>query len=133
MAIEVIVIDENAVVIKGLRSASECACMANDYTAQRRAEAIQRMEENNFFNRAMEEVVGSINRHASWGHHGTVVSGYGTRSSAFRSFNYNDLDIMEEIIAEKILPILKERGYKCDYRKGSFSTSERYFSINIEW
>ena len=133
MAIEISVIDENAVVIKGLRPASECACMANDYTAQRRAEAIQRVEENNFFNRAMEEIIGSINWHASWGHHVAVVSGYGTRSSVFRSFNYDDLDIMEEIIAEKILPLLKEQGYKCYYQKGSFSTSERYFSISIEW
>lgn len=133
MAIEVIVIDENAVVIKGLRPACECACEANDYSARRRAEAIQRVEESNFFNRAMEEVIGSINSHASWGHHGTVVTGYGTRSSVFRSFNYDDLDIMEEIIVKKILPILKEQGYRCDYKKGSFCTSERYFSIDIEW
>lgn len=133
MSIEVIVIDENAVVVKGLRPARECALCANEYKAKRRAEAIQRVEKKDFFNQAMEEIVGNINFKSEYGYHFTTVTGWGNGSSVFRSFNHDDLEIMEEIIKEKILPILKSQGFKCSCQRGSFSTSERYFSIYIEW
>ena len=133
MEIEILVIDENAIVIKGLRSAVESRSIANAVEEERRSCMMTTLTEEKFMERTMERIIGSINWASENGRREACVSGYGDRSSPLRSYNDYKYNIMEEIIKYQIFPILRKRGYLCEVKQGYFATNEKYFDVKISW
>ena len=134
MAIEVIVIDENAVVIKGLRPASECVAIAEGYNSRMRMEAKERVEKRDFFNRAMEEIIQNINWSSNSGRREATATGYGFGSSVLRGWwNEYDIEAMNNIFQTMIYPILKKQGYSIKHEYHYFATKERHIDVKISW
>ena len=133
MEIEILVIDENAIVIKGLRSAVESRSIANAVEEERRSRIMTTLVEEKFMERAMEQIIRNINWASEDGRREAFISGYGDRSSPLRSYNDYKYNIMEEIIKHQIFPILRKRGYLCEVKRGHFATNEKYFDVKISW
>ena len=133
MEIEILVIDENAIVIKGLRSAVESRSIANVVEEERRSRIMTTLVEEKFMERAMERIIGSINWASEDGRREVCVSGYGNRNSPLRSYNDYKYNLMEEIIKYQIFPILRKQGYLCEVKRGYFATNEKYFDVKISW
>ena len=133
MKIEILVIDENAIVIKGLRSAVESRSIANAVEEKRRSRTMTTLVEEKFMERAMERIIRSINWASEDGRRETYVSGYGDRSSPLRSYDDYKYNLMEEIIKYQIFPILRKQGYLCEVKRGCFATNEKYFDVKISW
>ena len=133
MKIEILVIDENAIVVKGLRSASESRMISESAEEERRNRIMATLIEEKFMERAMERIIRSINWASENGERKTCPSGYGDRSSPFRCYDDDEFNLMEEIIKCQIFPILRKQGYVCEVRRGYFATNEKYFTITISW
>ena len=133
MKIEILVIDENAIVIKGLRSAVESRSIANAVEEERRNLTMTTLVEEKFMERAMEQIIRSINWASEDGRREACTSGYGDRSSPLRSYDDYKYNLMEEIIKYQIFPILRKRGYLCEVKRGYFATNEKYFDVKISW
>ena len=133
MEIEILVIDENAIVIKGLRSAVESRSIANAVEEERRNLTMTTLVKEKFMERAMEQIIRSINWASEDGRRETCTSGYGDRSSPLRSYDDYKYNLMEEIIKYQIFPILRKRGYLCEVKRGYFATNEKYFDVKISW
>ena len=133
MKIEILVIDENAIIIKGLRSAVENRSIANAVEKERRNLTMTTLVEEKFMERAMEQIIRSINLASENGRREVCVSGYGDRSSPLRSYNDYKYNLMEEIIKYQIFPILRKQGYLCEVKRGYFATNEKYFDVKISW
>ena len=133
MEIEILVIDENAIVIKGLRSAVESRSIANAVEEERRSRIMTTLVEEKFMERAMERIIRSINWASEDGRREAFISGYGDRSSPLRSYNNYKYNLMEEIIKYQIFPILRKQGYLCEVERGYFATNEKYFDVKISW
>ena len=133
MEIEILVIDENAIVVKGLRSAVESRSIANAVEEERRSRIMTTLIEEKFMERAMEQIIRSINWVSEDGRREAFISGYGDRSSPLRSYNDYKYNLMEEIIKYQIFPILRKRGYLCEVKRGYFATNEKYFDVKISW
>ena len=133
MKIEILVIDENAIVVKGLRSAVGSRSIANAVEEERRSRIMTTLIEEKFMERAMEQIIRSINWASGDGRREAFISGYGDRSSPLRSYNDYKYNLMEEIIKYQIFPILRKRGYLCEVKRGYFATNEKYFDVKISW
>lgn len=133
MKIEILVIDENAIVIKGLRSAVESRSIANAVEEERRSHTMTTLIEEKFMERAMERIIRSINWASEDGRREACASGYGDRSSPLRSYDDYKCNLMEEIIKYQIFPILQKQGYLCEVKRGYFATNEKYFDVKISW
>ena len=133
MKIEILVIDENAIVIKGLRSAIESRSIANAVEEERRSRTMTALIEEKFMERAMERIIRSINWASEDGRREACASGYGDRSSPLRSYDDYKYNLMEEIIKHQIFPILRKQGYICEVKRGYFATNEKYFDVKISW
>ena len=133
MKIDILVIDDNAIVVKGLRSAMESRRIADTVEEERRSSMMATLVEEKFMERALENIIRRINYTSGEGRRETCVSGYGDRSSPFRSYNTYKYNLMEEIIQHQIFPILREQGYRCTVERGYFATTEKYFDVKISW
>ena len=133
MKIEVLVIDENAIVVKGLRSAIESRNISNAVEEERRSCIMATLAEEKFVETAMAEIIYNINQSSEHGFRETSVSGHGCRASAFRAYGNDKCNLMEEIIKYQILPILRERGYRCEVIRGHFASKEQYFTVKVFW
>ena len=133
MKIDILVIDDNAIVVKGLRSAAENRNIANAAEAERRSSMMATLVEEKFMENAMGEIIWRINRESERGSREVCVSGYGDRSSPFRSYNDYKYNLMEEIIKRQIFPILQKQGYRCEVKRGYFASNEKYFDVKIFW
>jgi hypothetical protein len=134
MAIEVIVIDENAVVIKGLRPASESAAIAESYNSRMRMEAEERAKKRDFFNRAMEEIIQNIHWASQRGDRETTATGYGCGHSVLRGWwNEYDIEAMNNIFRTMIYPVLREQGYSVKHEYCYFASKERHIDVTIKW
>ena len=133
MKIEILVIDENAIVIKGLRSAAESRVISDSVEKERRNRIMATLTEEKFMERTMEQIIRSINWASEDGGRKACASGYGDRSSPLRSYDNYKYNLMEEIIKHQIFPILRKRGYSCKVERGYFATSEKYFDVKISW
>jgi hypothetical protein len=133
MKIEVLVIDDSAIVVKGLRSAAESRSIADAAEAKRRSSMMATLAEEKFMERAMKEIIGRISYESGEGRREACVSGYGDRGSPFRSYDIYKYNLMEEIIQHQIFPILRQRGYRCEVKRGYFATNEKYFDVKISW
>ena len=133
MKIEIFVIDENAIVIKGLRSAVESRSIANAVEEEHRSRIMTTLVEEKFMERAMEQIIRSINWASEDGKREAYASGYGDRSSPLRSYDDYKYNLMEEIIKYQIFPILRKQGYLCEVKQGYFATNEKYFDVKISW
>ena len=133
MEIEILVIDENAIVIKGLRSAVESRSIANAVEEERKSCIMTTLVEEKFMERVMERIINSINWASEDGRREAFISGYGDRSSPLRSYNDYKYNLMEEIIKYQIFPILRKQGYICEVKRNYFATNEKYFDVKISW
>ena len=133
MKIEILVIDENASVIKGLRSAAESRSIADAVEEEHRSRMMTTLVEEKFMERTMERIIGSINWASENGRREACVSGYGDRNSSLRSYDDYKYNLMEEIIKYQIFPILRKQGYLCEVERGYFATNEKYFDVKISW
>lgn len=133
MRIEILVIDENAIVIKGLRSAAESRSIADAVEEEHRSRMMTTLAEEKFMERTMEQIIGSINWASENGRREAYVSGYGDRNSSLRSYDDYKYNLMEEIIKYQIFPILRKQGYLCEVKRGYFATNEKYFDVKISW
>jgi hypothetical protein len=134
MSIEVMVINDDAIVIKGLRSANESRNVACEYNSQKRAEAETWFKERDFFNKALEEIISDINRKSEYGYTEATASGWGTRSSVLRGWwDKYDIEVINEIFKSMIYPILRQQGYTINHSYGSFATKEKYIDVKITW
>jgi hypothetical protein len=133
MKIEILVIDENAIVIKGLRSAAESRSIANAVDGERRASIMGSLRTQKFLESVIEDMTQCINRASEDGRREIIVTGYGDRSSPLRAYGEDRCDIMEEIIKYQVFPIFTKQGYKCKVSRYSFASAEKYFEIKIVW
>lgn len=133
MKIEILVIDDNAIVIKGLRSAAESRCIACQVDAEKRASAMAVLTDSKFVERSVECIANGIRWASEDGRRDTVVSGYGDRSSPLRVYDTYRCDIMEEVLNSQVLPIFKAKGYKCKVTREYFASNEKYFKVQISW
>lgn len=133
MKIEILVIDENAIVIKGLRSAAESRVISDSVEGERRNRTMATLTEERFMERTMERIIRSINWASEDGRREACASGYGDRSSPLRSYDDYKYNLMEEIIKYQVFPILRKQGYSCEVKRGYFSTNEKYFDVKISW
>ena len=133
MKIEILVIDENAIVIKGLRSATESRAISNFVESERRNHIMTTLAEEKFMERTMERIISSINWASEDGRREACASGHGDRSSPLRSYDDYKYNLMEEIIKYQIFPILRKQGYHCEVKRGYFATNEKYFDVKISW
>ena len=128
MEISIQVIEDNAIVIKGLRSATESRKISDN----RKAILKDRLNEEHFTEKVLNCVAFLIDYEANAGRHSVCVTGYGNPSSPLRGSDYRMLDIMEEVLDTEILPILEMQGYICSVTRHPFSKGE-YFDIIIKW
>ena len=133
MKIEILVIDENAIVVKGLRSAMESRMISKSAEEEHRNRIMATLAEEGFTESAMAEIIGSINKASENGKREALITGYGDRHSPFRRYYDDEYNLMEEIIQYQIFPILRKQGYQCQIKRGYFATNEKYFSITISW
>ena len=133
MAIEILIIDDNAIVIKGLRSAAESRRISNAVDTERRVSIMASLEACHFLEKTIDTITRGINLASDDGRREVTVTGYGNGSSPLRAYGDDRCDIMEEILKEKILPIFKQRGYTCKVARYSFASKEKYFEIKISW
>lgn len=133
VSIEILVVEENAILIKGLRDASESRKIAADVEAEVKARAMEELSENNFFVRAMEEIINDINWNVKQGRTSSNSTGYGDRSSSLRSYDPQLIEAMEVILKKNIAPILRAKGYCCTVSRHFFATTEQYFTVKVSW
>ena len=133
MSIEIIVIDENAIVVKGLRTANESRSIAIDCKQRRDAEAMDRLAEKDFVSEAINEMSKAIDWASHSGRCETVATGYGCRCSPLRSYNLDDIEMMKEVLVKQIFPIFKSKGYSCSVKAHQFASRELYLDVKINW
>ena len=134
MSIEVMVINDDAIIIKGLRPANESRNIACEYNSQKRAEAETWFKERDFFNKALEEIISDINRNSAYGRTEATASGWGTRGTVLRGWwDKYDIEVINEIFKNMIYPILRQQGYTINHSYGSFATKEKYLDVKISW
>ena len=133
MKFEILVIDENAIVIKGLRSAAESRSIANAVDNERRADIMDSLRTNKFLESVIKDMTSSINRASEDGRRETTITGYGNRNSPLRAYGKDRCDIMEEVVKHQIFPIFTQQGYKCKIACYSFASTEKYFDVKISW
>lgn len=133
MKIEILVIDENAIVVKGLRSASESRMISESAEEEHRNRIMATLIEEKFMERAMKQIISNINWASENGRRESCSSGYGDRSSPLRCYYTDKCNLMEEIIKCQIFPILRKQGYQCKIERHYFATNETYFNVKISW
>ena len=133
MKIEVLVIDTNAILVKGLRTAAESRQIADSVESTARAEIMKDLTEEQFVAHTFEYITHRINRECEAGKRTVCVTGYGDRSSPLRSYGDFRCDVMEEVLKTQVLPVLRQRGYYCTVSRHPFASTEKYFEINISW
>lgn len=128
MEINIQVIEDNAIVIKGLRSAAESRKISDN----RKAALKDRLHEEHFIEKVLDCITFAIDYEANAGRRAAAVTGYGNACSPLRGSDYRTLDVMEEILKTEIVPILEKQGYGCSIARHVFSKGE-YFDIIIKW
>ena len=128
MEISIQVIEDNAIVIKGLRSATESRKISDN----RKAALKNHLNEEHFTEKVLNTIAFLIDYEANAGRRSVCVTGYGNPSSPLRNSDYRMLDVMEEVLETEILPILEKQGYTCSVSRHPFRKGE-YFDIHIKW
>ena len=133
MSVEILVVNDDAIVVKGLRSASESRSIAVDCKARQKAEIREKLTKEHFVAEAINAMSRSIDWASQSGECITYVSGYGDRNSPFRAYSHSTIEMMEKILYNEIIPIFRHRGYKCSVSQHHFASSEEYIKITITW
>lgn len=133
MSIEVMVINDDAIVIKGLRTANESRSIAIDCKQRRDAEAMDRLAEKDFVSETINEMSKAIDWASHSGRCEATATGYGHRCSPLRSYSLDDIEMMKQVLAKQIFPIFKSKGYSCSVKACQFASRELYLEVKINW
>lgn len=140
MEIEIVIIDEDAIVIKGLPSAEKSRTIAAESRAsiasakeEYKKRIIETLIKEKFREKVLEDIIRHINWSSKAGKNEIYETGYGNTRSPLRCSDSTTSEAMEEIIKEQIFPILKSRGYRCKVESCWFSSGGKYLNIKISW
>jgi hypothetical protein len=134
MKVEIQAIEGNAIIIKGLPSATESRFVSLHAEEIKREEILSKLTERRFIERTINEIVDDIQYASKYGLRKTTVSGFGRTRSMLREVNIEVAKVMEEILNSTILPIFRAQGYNCTpARREYFASGEKYFWTEISW
>ena len=137
--VEVIKVDAEVMIIKGLMNAEESRkkadlAMAEKERAFKEAKelALKELMEKNFVKEVLERTISHINRAVERGDRQICESGWGNTSHPLRCWGETERAAIMELITKQIIPILESQGYRCKADWHCF-TQGIYFSIDVFW
>lgn len=138
MEISIQVIEDNAIVIKGLRSAAENRAIAGTYTARKRKSIYNELKESGCLDKMYAEIIQKINEAADdYGLTQVTFSGWGDTSSSLRgNWSAEKCNVIRDTIDKEFLTVLEKQGYTCGMTCDTFvgnSKDNYYLTFKINW
>ena len=137
--VEVIKVDAEVMIIKGLMSAEESRKKAEFAIAERerafkeaKEVALKKLMEKDFVKKVLERTISSINSAVARVERQICESGWGNTAHPLRCWEETEKNAIMELITKQIIPILESQGYKCK-ADWSYFTQGIYFSIDVFW